>query len=139
MKNNDQRMKGLNPMEIYKRGKFHYSNLQVRYLADKGINLNMRFIDGKPMHERDLKSAIINLRSCQVVGISEQLDKSVRLANKVYGWTLESPRKVNIARSEKTISKELHQLIVRDNTLEQQLYRQAMRRFDNLCNKHGVE
>ena len=138
MKNNDSRLKDLSPMEIYVKGRRNFVNYQIRYLADKHIHLNMRFIDSKPINMKDLKSAIANMRTCKVVGISEQLDKTVRLANKVYGWNLKAPGRVNIAKSKKDISDELMKLIIKDNKLEQRLYNLAIKRFDNLCTKFEV-
>ncbi len=137
-KNYDKKMKDLSPLEVYKRGKMHLNNFQVRYLTDKGINLNMKFITPKPLNEKDLESAIANMQSCSVVGISEQLDRTVKLTNKVYNWDLKMPKRVNVAKTEKNISDKLLNILKKENALEQKLYAQACKRFELLCTQHGV-
>ena len=138
IKNYDTRMEGKTPEEVYKLGSWHFSNLQVRYLTDKGIHPNMRFLDGKPLKQPQLKSAVANMRSCEVVGISKQLDRTVDLANKALGWSLSTPKQVNVARTPKVISDKLRKRIIADNQLDQKLFDMATQRFNNLCAEYEV-
>lgn len=139
LKNNDPRLKGMSPEQIYKKGKWQFRNFQVRHLVDKSISLNMRYIDAKPLLEADLHKAIRNMRNCELVGISDHLAKTVELANAMYGWKLQAPSLVNVAKTSKEVSTELLQLIQKDNVLDQKLFKQAVKRFDKLCTTHIPE
>lgn len=139
MKNNDHNMKDKTPEQIYQVGKWHFSNLQVRYLCDKGIHPNMGFLNARTLKKQQLKVAIQNLRSCEVVGISSALSATVQLANKVLGWNLSHPKQVNVARSPKVISEDLIKKIIVDNKFDQRLFEVATRRFNNLCNTHSID
>lgn len=136
MKNNDSNLKAKSPEEIYDHGKWHYRNLQVRYMCDRFIHPSMRYIDAKLLGPRQLKLAVENMRECALVGISESLESTVSLANRMFGWDLNTPQRINIARSQKPISETLRKRIVADNTLDQKLYNQAVKRFNFLCKKH---
>ncbi len=138
MKNNDPRWKDKTPEEIYQKGKWHYQNLQVRYMVDKVIHPNMKYINSMPLGKLDLKAAIANMRSCDMVGVSEKLSESVNLTNKMFNWSLAVPKKVNVAKSKKTVSEKLIAKITKDNLYDQKLYEQAIVRFQRLCEKYEI-
>jgi len=136
MKNNDPNFRDLSPAKIYKKGNWHFQNFQIRHLVDENISSTMRFLDARPLNRTDLDRAIERLKQCDFVGISEQMDKSVALANAIFGWTLEKPKQINVAKSPKKISLELRKLIKRDNHLDILLYNAATTRFAELSKQH---
>lgn len=138
MKNNDKRLKGLSPEQIYTRGKWSFQNLQVRYLTDSKIASDMLFTTDKSINRKMVNAAIENLKSCEFVGLSEEMERTVALANKMFGWSLKNPGIINKAKSSKEISEALKSRIEKDNQPEYLLYRRAKIRFNYLCKKYGI-
>jgi len=139
MKNNDPNFKDLSPAQIYGKGGWHFINLQTRYLIDNGLNMHMRYLDAKPLGSPAMSQAKKHLNLCEFVGLSEELDKSVRLANKLFDWTLEEPKMVNVAQSKKEVSPQLLNRIRKDNQIDIKLYQAAKLRFDSLCESNGID
>lgn len=138
MKNNDPNFKDLSPAQIYAKGSWHFINLQLRYVVDNAIHMHMRYLDSNPLGQNALNQAVKHLNLCDFVGISEDLSKSVKLSNKMFGWNLAEPKMVNVARSKKEVSPQLINQIRRDNQLDIKLYKAAKRRFEILCKTYEI-
>ena len=122
-------MRDLTPEEIYNSGSWNYVNLQVRYMVDSGIHPNMHFFASKPLGKRALELAIANMKACTVVRLSEELEGTVHLANKQFGWRLSTHKRINVAKSEKSITDELRKRIEKDNALDIAFYAAAKSHF----------
>lgn len=138
LKNNNKKMINLSIEEIFNKVTISASNYQVRYLTDSIIHPSMKFVDTKAVNENDLNSAISNMRKCEIVGISSQLDQTVELINKIFKWNLNPPEKINVAKSKKPISDVLYEKIVKANQLDQILFEEAKKRFGTLCLVHDI-
>ncbi len=138
MKNNDARFTDMDAEEIYGIAKWHFNNLQVRYMVDRRIHVSMRFLDRRPLRQGSVGPAIENMSSCDVVGIADSMERTVDMANQVFGWQLDAPARINTARSDTGVSDALLDRIAEDNALDIALYNEAVRKFEQLCSDHAV-
>lgn len=110
-----------------------YSNRQTRILAD-AANDEMEHTRAT-VDERTFESALRNLESCDVVGLTERMDDSVRAIERTMGWEGLGPiSRTNVTRGGRPAPEEIDPLareILEDwNRYDERLYQFAARRLD---------
>ena len=138
MKNNDPRLKDLDPEEIFEKGFFHFSNLQTRQLVDNNFDYNMLFFSRNKIPGNLFIKAKLNLDKCDFVGITEYFEASILLANKMFDLNLNPNRKENVTRKKYEISSVLLDRINKLNRMDQKLYKLATQKFKYLCMLYDI-
>ena len=120
----------------------HDSNFSLPELLDSGIPLMMndgqvRLLSGVytdanmgEVTEAMLAVAIANLRSCEVVGLTEQFDLSLVLLQRAFGWRYVGYEPANVGHNRppaEAISAETIEAVRHYNRMDARLYEEAQR------------
>lgn len=120
----------------------HDNNFSLPELLDSGIPLMMndgqvRLLSGVytdanmgEVTEAMLAAAIANLRSCEVVGLTEQFDLSLVLLQRAFGWRYVGYEPVNVGHNRppvEALSAETIEAIRHYNRMDALLYKEAQR------------
>jgi len=81
------------------------------------------------------------VRQCDFVGITEQYERSIRLCNAIFGWNLKATVSKNkFEGNTKSKYAEFEHLIEPERLkADRRVYNVAVKRFENLCIKYGID
>lgn len=124
--------KDLSLSEIFEKYKTHLANFQTRYLSDPMMSRDMYYYNHKPMDKRALDQAKAHLADCDLVGVTERFEESVRLAESILGFSLGNPLKENSSagKAASQIDPELIATLRLHLKLDLALYDYALQLFD---------
>ena len=102
------------------------SNVQVKMTSGIYNDRNQSRVD----------IAIQNLKKLDFIGLSEDFENSVRIAELKFGWNLGKIKKVNITPSKSSISSVLIQKIIDYNAEDLIFYEEVKRQYALQCEKY---
>ena len=139
-KQNNRLFRDLPIEEIYDYVKVTMNNMQVRFLAHRSFEENLSLLPGESVSERVYKNAVENLRSCFLVGLCEEFDRSITLLEVKWNTTLgyKSRTRQNVTKQKADLNDELIEKIAADNQYDIQLYNAAKEFFADECEKYGL-
>jgi hypothetical protein len=132
----------------------HENNWSLKELLESGVPIMMndgqvRFISGifdrAPYDKVDedlMRQAIDNLRSCAVVGLTEQFDLSLLLLQQAFGWRTIRYKPTNVGHNRvptEDHAPEIVEAVRRYNRLDQRFYEAARRILAEQAESGGRE
>ena len=117
--------------QIFKIANSQMNNYQVRFLADNNTSI-LNCFKGKAVNIKALENAKKNLKSCDVIGISERFSESITLCEKTLGLTFKKINFLNEGtnKNHDLLTEEQFDYIVKNNTLDLLLYEYGLFLFN---------
>lgn len=119
----DKRLRDLPIEQIVEKAPWQIGNLQTRFFSDRYFNPKIKYFPGGILDKKALAQAKENLKKCDFIGLTEQFEDSIAIAEKVFGWNLGTRLKRNISPT-KTVEfpDALRKRIIELNQLDLEFY-----------------
>ncbi|MBN2527133.1 MAG: sulfotransferase family 2 domain-containing protein [Deltaproteobacteria bacterium] len=115
--------------QVYLKSKSHISNLQVRYFMKNDLDEDLDLSQPEALDREHLRIAKKNLSQCEFIGITERFSESIELLNRMYDFNIQEIATRNVSRNREKVSYSLMRQIRKDNKFDMELYRFALRLF----------
>lgn len=119
------------PEEIFEKQPRRFINRQIRFFLKDGDTI-------RNIGKKDLNRAKRNLKKFDFIGLTEDFDRSVKVAEKLFSWELGEVKKKNTVGSKKgkkVISTELRAKLDEVNKYDKEFYDFGKELFEGMCTK----
>jgi len=138
-----ERFRGKSLLEIYNAPDIRVGqveNIQVKYFAPGEFDDTVVGWKKQAVDSQRLETAKENLSQCALVGITEEFDTSIELANRIFGWDTDHYKRFNTAppKQARELNPRLLELLKQSNQYDIEFYQFGLTLFEQLKKKHHL-